>query len=158
MHLRLALGTGAPEGAVDGGVDALVEDPGAGLLGLPRVDVAQAAVRAADAQVQQLAGQRLRAELVADPAVELGAAELDAELDDRRAANMRLFAADLRATGELRADLSADDVADTVWAMASAEYYLLLVRRRGWTPQRYGEHLRDTWTRVLLTDPTGAAG
>jgi AcrR family transcriptional regulator len=83
-------------------------------------------------------------------------AELDAELADRRAASMRLFAAELRATGELRADLSDDDVADAVWAMASAEYYLLLVRRRGWTPQRYGEHLRDTWTRALLADPAAA--
>ncbi|MCO1654216.1 TetR/AcrR family transcriptional regulator [Pseudonocardia humida] len=86
-------------------------------------------------------------------------AALDAELADRRAANMRLFAADLRATGELRADLSDDDVADVVWGMASAEYYLLMVRRRGWTPQRYGEHLRDAWTRMLLADPpaTGEA-
>lgn len=80
-------------------------------------------------------------------------AALDSELAERRAGNMRLFAADLRATGELRADLSDDEVADIVWTMASAEYYLLLVRRRGWTVQQFGEHLRDAWTRLLLAAP-----
>ncbi len=78
-------------------------------------------------------------------------ASLEAELADRRAGNMKLFAADLRATGELRPDLNDDEVADIIWSMTSAEYYLLLVRRRGWTPQRFGEHLRDGWTRILLT-------
>ena len=48
--------------------------------------------------------------------------------------------ADLRATGELRDDLTDDDVADLVWSMNSPEYYLLVtgrgrdprgVRRRG---------------------------
>jgi AcrR family transcriptional regulator len=80
-------------------------------------------------------------------------AALDDELAERRAENLRLFAADLRATGELRADLTDDDVADIVWTMTAAEYYVLLVRRRGWTPQRFGEHLRDAWTRLLLAAP-----
>ncbi|MDQ3987910.1 MAG: TetR/AcrR family transcriptional regulator [Actinomycetota bacterium] len=78
---------------------------------------------------------------------------LDTELADRRAGNMRLFAANLRTTGELRPDLSDEEVADIVWSMTSAEYYLLLVRRRGWTPQRFGEHLRDAWSRLLLAAP-----
>ena len=34
--------------------------------------------------------------------------------------------------------------------MTSAEYFLLLVRRRDWTPERFGEYLRDAWTRILL--------
>jgi AcrR family transcriptional regulator len=79
-------------------------------------------------------------------------AALYSELSQRRARNMRLFAADLRSTGELRANLSDDEVADIVWTMASAEYYLLLVHDRGWTPQRYSEHLRDAWVRLLLTE------
>ena len=66
---------------------------------------------------------------------------------------MRLFAGDLRATGELRADLSNDDVGDIVWSMTSAEYYVLLVQQRGWATERFGEHLRDTWTRLLLAAP-----
>ena len=74
---------------------------------------------------------------------------------DHRAtgSNMRLFVADLRATGELRDDLTDNEVADIVWSMNSAEYYLLLVKERGWTPARFGTHLADTWRRVLLASP-----
>lgn len=77
-------------------------------------------------------------------------AALHAEITGRRAANMRLFAADLRATGELRPDLSDDTVADIVWSMNAAEYYSLLVDERGWSPERYGAHLADAWRRLLL--------
>lgn len=77
------------------------------------------------------------------------------EISERRAANMRLFAADLRATGQLRADLSDQEVADIVWSMNAPEYYLLLVERRGWSPRRFAEYLADAWNRVLLADPAG---
>ncbi|MFI9816333.1 TetR/AcrR family transcriptional regulator [Saccharothrix variisporea] len=80
-------------------------------------------------------------------------AALDRELSERRATNMRLFAADLRATGDLRPDLTDDEVADIIWSMASADYYLLYVRHRGWTPARFGTHLHDAWTRLLLRHP-----
>ncbi len=63
---------------------------------------------------------------------------------------MRLFAADLRATGELRTDLSDDEVADIVWSMNAVEFWVLLVDQRGWSPERFGEWLTDAWTRVLL--------
>lgn len=72
------------------------------------------------------------------------------EISDRRAANMRLFAADLRSTGELRGDLSDDEVADIVWSMNAPEYYLLLVERRGWSPERFAGYLDDAWSRLLL--------
>ena len=77
-------------------------------------------------------------------------AALHAEITGRRAANMRRFAADLRATGELRAVRGDDEVADIVWSMNSTEYYSLLVEDRGWTPQRFGAHLADAWRRLLL--------
>ncbi len=77
-------------------------------------------------------------------------AELHAEITGRRAANMRRFAADLRAAGGVRADLTDDDVADIVWAMNSTDYYRLLVHDRGWTPERFGVHLADAWCRMLL--------
>ena len=57
------------------------------------------------------------------------------EIAERRAQNMRRFAADLRTTGELRADLSDDDVADIVWSMNGTEYWVLLVGERGWPPR-----------------------
>src|SRR5689334_16973979 len=50
-------------------------------------------------------------------ATDADSAALWAEISGRRAANMRMFAADLRATGELRADLSDEEVADIVWSM-----------------------------------------
>jgi AcrR family transcriptional regulator len=67
----------------------------------------------------------------------------------RRAANMRLFAGDLRSTGELRDDLTDEEVADVVWSTNAAEYWLLL-DQRGWTPARYEALLVDVWSRTLL--------
>ena len=78
-------------------------------------------------------------------------AALRAEIDDRRANNMRLLAADLRATGELRPDLTDDEVADIVWSMNAPEYRALLVGARGWSADRFGTWLADAWTRLLLT-------
>ena len=83
-------------------------------------------------------------------ATEPDCAALWTSIAERRAANMRLFAAELRATGELRADLSDDEVADIVWSMNAVEYWVLLVGQRGWSPERFGAWLADAWTRVLL--------
>ncbi len=84
------------------------------------------------------------------------AAQTDAEcavvwegLNQRRAANMGLFAADLRATGAVRPDLTDDVVADIVWSTNSVDYYVLL-RARGWTPEQYARWLEDLWRRTLL--------
>ena len=75
-------------------------------------------------------------------------------VSERRAANMRLFAADLRATGELRTDLDDDVVADLVWSMNGPDYYLA-VRSRGRSAAEYAELVRDVWTRTLLASPSG---
>lgn len=75
------------------------------------------------------------------------------EITERRARNMRDFAADLRSTDELRADLTDDEVADIVWSMNGPEYWVLMVGDRGWSPERFGEFLVDAWTRLLLTSP-----
>lgn len=75
------------------------------------------------------------------------------EISARRAANLRVFAADLRCTGELRDDLSDEEVADIIWSMNAAEYWVLLVHERGWTPLRFAQWLVDAWTRLLLTRP-----
>jgi AcrR family transcriptional regulator len=71
-------------------------------------------------------------------------------VDQRRAANMRLLAADLRSTGELRPDLSDDEVADLIWSMNSPVYFSMLADR-GWTAERYADLVADVWTRTLLT-------
>jgi len=80
-------------------------------------------------------------------------AALWTEISERRARNMRDLAADLRSTGQLRADLSNDEVADIIWSLNAAEHYVLLVHQRGWQPSRFGTWLADAWTRILLTDP-----
>ena len=77
-------------------------------------------------------------------------AALWAEIAERRAANMRLFVADLAAVAPLRLD--PDQAADIVWATNAAEMYQLLVSQRGWSPQRYQDFLADTWRRLLLPD------
>lgn len=72
------------------------------------------------------------------------------EIAQRRAANMRLFAKDLKATGRLREDLSLNVVADVVWSMNSPEFYQLLVEQRGWSPEQFQAWLADAWKRLLL--------
>lgn len=71
------------------------------------------------------------------------------EIGERRAENMRRMAAELEATGELA--VPVDEAADVLWATNSPELYLLLVRRRGWTDDRYGRWLASSWQRLLLT-------
>ncbi len=70
-------------------------------------------------------------------------------ISDRRAANMLLFAADLRGTGEVRDELSDQQIADLVWSMNSAEYYTLLASR-GVGPEDFSHLLTEVWTRTLL--------
>jgi AcrR family transcriptional regulator len=81
---------------------------------------------------------------------EPGLAALWTQIAERRAANMRLFVADLAAVAPLRLD--PDQAADIVWATNAAEMYQLLVGQRGWSPQRYERFLADTWHRLLLAD------
>jgi len=80
-------------------------------------------------------------------------ASLWAEISERRAKNMRAMAADLRAKGDLREDLTDDQVADIIWSMNPAQYWDLLVRERGWTPDQFAAWLTDAWTRLLLRAP-----
>ena len=72
------------------------------------------------------------------------------QIADRRAANMRLFAADLATVASLRVD--PGDAADIIWATNAPELYQLLVGQRGWSPERYEQFLADTWRRLLLAD------
>ncbi|MFI5101030.1 MAG: TetR/AcrR family transcriptional regulator [Actinomycetes bacterium] len=96
----------------------------------------------------------LRDAAVSDP----DCAALWHEISDRRARNMRLFAAELRAAGGLRDGLDDDTVADVLWSLNAAEYWDLLVTRRGWRPDRFQAYLADTWIRLLLAEPSPAAG
>src|SRR5664279_574209 len=84
-------------------------------------------------------------------ATDADCAALWTEIAERRATNMRRLAADLRAKGGLRSDLSDDQVADIIWSMNSSEYWVLLVRERSWTADQFADWLADAWRRLLLT-------
>jgi AcrR family transcriptional regulator len=73
------------------------------------------------------------------------------EISNRRAEGMRRFAADLRSTGEIRGDLTDQQVADIIWSMNAAEYWDLLIHQRGWTATQFNHWLIDAWTRLLLS-------
>jgi AcrR family transcriptional regulator len=72
------------------------------------------------------------------------------EISDRRAANMRKLARELRKAGGLRPGLSIEQAADIVWAMNSSELFVLLTIERGWSLTRYERWLADSWCRLLL--------
>ncbi|HEX5090377.1 MAG TPA: helix-turn-helix domain-containing protein [Nocardioides sp.] len=99
---------------------------------------------------------------IMDALREAGATEPDcaahyAAISERRAANMRLFVAGLRATGELRPELSDEDAADLVWSLNSPEWFGLLTGR-GRTPEEYAALLADVLLRTLLArGPGGGA-
>ncbi|GAA1160482.1 TetR/AcrR family transcriptional regulator [Kribbella jejuensis] len=76
------------------------------------------------------------------------AATWQAVLDERQT-GMTIMAKHLLATGDLRPDLTLDEVVDMLWTYISVELYELLVLHRGWTPERYGDHLTAVVTAVL---------
>ena len=49
--------------------------------------------------------------------------------------------------------IDADDrqVADIVWSMNAAEYWVLLVHERSWTSEQFQAWVTDAWARLLLT-------
>jgi AcrR family transcriptional regulator len=78
------------------------------------------------------------------------AEEVWRDISERRAANMRRLVRDLKSTGKLRRDLTVNNAADVLWAMNSAELYVMLTVDRRWTVQRYEKWLADSWCRLLL--------
>jgi len=86
-------------------------------------------------------------------ATDASARDIWVEFSERRARNMRALAEELRNTGDLRADLGDDEMADIIWAMNSPELYLLLTRERRWSPEQYSGWLADAWQRQLLHRP-----
>lgn len=71
-------------------------------------------------------------------------------ITDRRAANMRRFAVELVATGQVRAGIDVDEIADVIWATNATELWLLLVGERRWSPERFEAWLGAAWIRLLL--------
>ena len=87
----------------------------------------------------------------AEPAI----ADLWHDIAERRATNMRRFASELADTGQLA--IPVEEAADIIWATNSPELYALLVQQRGWTADRYGRWLSESWEWMLLTPVTEAS-
>lgn len=79
------------------------------------------------------------------------------EISGRRHTNMFLFADELLATGEVRPELTREDIADSLWAMGSPELFLLLTQDRGWPAERFAAWLATSWKRLLLRDSAAPA-
>jgi AcrR family transcriptional regulator len=72
------------------------------------------------------------------------------ELDAERLARMTANARRLRDNGHLRAGVTLAAAADVLWTYSSPELCELLVLRRGWSPERYGEFIADAMIAALL--------
>lgn len=53
--------------------------------------------------------------------------------------------------GALKPELTIESAIDILWALGSPEVYRLLVRERGWTPQRYEDWLGEAATTLICT-------
>jgi AcrR family transcriptional regulator len=68
---------------------------------------------------------------------------------DERLAGMTGFGRHLLETGELRPGITLEEVADVLWTYISVDLYELLVLLRGWSPERYGEHVATVITTAI---------
>ncbi|MGH9493551.1 MAG: TetR/AcrR family transcriptional regulator [Candidatus Sulfotelmatobacter sp.] len=57
----------------------------------------------------------------------------------------------LRDAGGLRPGLTYQEARDLFWMLTGGDVYRMLVRERGWTPQKYQDWLADTLVKLLLT-------
>jgi AcrR family transcriptional regulator len=91
-----------------------------------------------------------RAAAASDPEV---AATLE-QISAARLERMTVNARGLLKAGHLRPGITVDQAADIMWAYSSPELYELLVLRRGWSAERYGQFIAQSLIAVLL--PTQA--
>lgn len=81
------------------------------------------------------------------------AAVLD-QLSAARHERMTVNARGLAAAGHLRPGITVDQAADIMWALNSPELYDLLVTRRGWPPEVYGQFIAQALTALLPAQGT----
>jgi AcrR family transcriptional regulator len=75
-------------------------------------------------------------------------AELHRGIQEARLRNLRTLPDALARNGPLR--VGADDAAETIWALASPDLYVMLTELRGWSRERYAAWLADALCAVLL--------
>lgn len=74
--------------------------------------------------------------------------------NDPRLTVQTATAASLLTKPGARADLTVDHAADVLYGLLSPEFYLLMVRDRGWTPERWEEWTWQTLHSTLCTSDT----
>jgi AcrR family transcriptional regulator len=82
-----------------------------------------------------------------------GDPELAAALEQISAARLERMTVNARGllkAGHLRPGITADQAADIMWAFSSPELYELLVIRRGWPAERYGQFVAEALIGALL--------
>ena len=77
-------------------------------------------------------------------------ARLRAQIEEERRNGQGSLAQLLADRGVLRPELPVQEAGDLVWTLSSLAVYDLLVRQRGWTPERYRDWLAATLARELL--------
>jgi AcrR family transcriptional regulator len=83
-------------------------------------------------------------------------AELVVEADEQRLLRMEANARTLFERGDLRSDLTLDEACDILWTYTAPELYELLVIRRGWSAERFGELAAEQMIAALLPPESGA--
>jgi hypothetical protein len=96
--------------------------------------------------------------LVRDAAADPEMARLQAELDEQRLTRMTHNAQTLARRGDLREGVSAEHAAELLWTYTAPELYELLVRKRGWTPQRFGDFVANALIAALLPPEAESTG
>jgi len=77
-------------------------------------------------------------------------AALWTRMQDEYHAHTRVYVEDLHRGGHLRPELTVEDATDILWTLNHPRTYLLLIRDRGWTPERYAQWLAGVTQRELL--------
>jgi AcrR family transcriptional regulator len=72
------------------------------------------------------------------------------QISAARLERMTVNARGLARAGHLRPGITVEQAADIMWACNSPELYELLVIRRGWTAERYGQFIAQALTGALL--------
>jgi AcrR family transcriptional regulator len=97
------------------------------------------------------AGPLLRV-LIGAAATDPELADLWTQIESERLSGLGRFAQLLADRGVLRPELSAEDARDLLWTLNSLAVHDLLVRQRGWSPDRYRGWLAGTLARELLPE------
>ena len=81
-------------------------------------------------------------------------ADLLAEVDQQRLQRMERNARTLHARRHLRPNMTLGEARDILWTYSSPEFFDLLVRRRGWSIERFGRFVADQLISALLPSPS----